>query len=155
MYGWILFDPGAPSVPGDIAALTTDLKSLMAVAAGTETPDGGLHRTDLLGALAPAARAHGLGVPERDTFAASEIDLARGSSGAAVSVQTGRARSNNAALLSVLAAAAMQDIRWLVIVAPARYKGTLTARPVVDDITRLSRSRGVRLDLSGVLVLAF
>lgn len=123
--------------------------------AATESPDGGLRRLDLLSTLAPVTRTHSLAVPDSDTFAVTEIDLMSSQAGAAISVQTGRAKTNNGALLSVLAAASMVEVRWLIIVVPERYKGSTTAGPIRKDLLRLARSKGVSLSVDGVQLMSF
>lgn len=155
MHPWIFLRGGPQSIPDAVAALAADLTLCLPAMAATETPNGGLHRIDLLGALASAIRGHGLGVPDGGTFALREIDLVGWKPRVAVTVQTGRARTNNGALLAVLAAASLPDVRWLIAIVPERYKGSMTARPVHEDLRHLSRSQGVSLDLSGILVLSF
>jgi len=155
MYDWIFFNHATDGPPAPVIDLAHDLGNRLPSLATTETATGGLHRVDLLGAVGPVARAHSLGVPDRETFAATEVDLVERLTGVAVSVQTGRARTNNAALLAALAAASMPDIRWLILLVPERYKGTTTGKPVRGDLARLAQSTGVHLELDGVLLLTF
>ena len=72
-----------------------------------------------------------------------------------VSLQAGRARTNNGALLSVLAAAAAAEIDWLVVLAPARYKSGAAAGPVIQDLRAMAAEPGIRLTLKGAVVLAY
>lgn len=144
-----------PVLPPNLESLVVDIELRLPDMAATVGPSGGLKRDDLLRTIAPVARAYGLGVPEQRTFAGSEIDLLSTSARAAVSVQAGRAKTNNGGLLAVLAAAAMPTVDWLILIVPERYKGSTTAPPVRHDVHALARSGGIELDLSGVVILSY
>lgn len=146
---------GRPSLPQHVAELASEVEARAPALRATEDLKGGLRRDDLLTALAPAVRGSGLAVHRRSSFAASEIDLVNTRDGVAVSVQAGRARSNNGALLAVLGAAAMDDVSWLIVLVPERYKGSVAAQPVIADFERLALARGIRLALEAVVSVVY
>lgn len=124
--------------------------------ASAESPGGGLRRLDLLATVGDVAKNLDLQLSDAATYGAAEIDLVGHRQRVAVSVQAGRAWTNNGALVAVLGAACFPGIDWLVAAVPERYKGTVTARRIQRDISALAASaNGVRLDLKGVLILSF
>jgi len=122
---------------------------------GVAGPTDGLRRLDLLASLAPVARAFHLEVPELTSYGGTEIDICHRTGRLAISVQTGRARTNNGALVAVLAAASAPDVDWLIALAPTRYKETPTAQPVRQNLRSLATAAGVDLELKGALVLDY
>lgn len=142
-------------LPDHVAELARELEERASSLRSTEDERGGLRRHDLLAALASVVRGRRMGVPDGETFAAAEIDLVGATSHVALSVQAGRARANNAAVLAVLGAASMAEVRWLIIVLPAQYKGSTVAAAVARDILMLTRAEGIRLDLEGVVTVAY
>jgi hypothetical protein len=155
MSEWIDFDLPRAGVPLEIQPLLNAVQGLLPSMAATEDSSGGLRRPLLVDALAPAVAAYNLRPPRGRTFAASEIDLVSRELRLAVSVQAGRARTNNGALMAVLAAAAMPDVDWMILVAPAKYKGSATAEPIRRELATLAASDGVTLSLGGVALLGF
>jgi len=151
---WIPFsiEHDKPRQVDDLAAAVLDAVPALARVAGS---DDGLKRLDLIAALAPVARVNGLSVTTGGSFAASELDLLSADHRIALSVQAGRARTNNGALRAVLAAGAYPEVSWLILLVPERYKGGLTAKPILEDLRLLATTPGVRLDLDAVLLAAF
>jgi hypothetical protein len=98
------------------------------------------------------------GYPQRaatGSFAAHELDFVLPAERLAVSVQAGRAWTNNGALLAVLAAAAESGVEWLLALVPFTYKTGAQFPPVVDQLRALAGSSGVDLDLRGIAVVAY
>lgn len=116
--------------------------------------DGGLRKRDLLEALDLAELGEPVAPPDPRAFGANVIDFVS-LSGVAISMQTGRAKTNNEGLLAVLAAAAIPAARWAALILPERYKGSSTATAVERDVRSLSACAGVDLALNGVLVLTY
>jgi hypothetical protein len=71
----------------------------------------------------------------------------------AVTVQAGRAWTNNEALLAVLAAAGQPAVDWLVLPVPMIYKGSAQYPQIVQQLQALATADGVGLDLKGLVVL--
>lgn len=116
--------------------------------------DGGLRKRDLLDALDPAQLGEPLTRPDPRAFGANVIDLVS-RSGMAISMQTGRAKTNNEGLVAVLAAAAMPAATFAALILPERYKGSSTAPPVERDVRALAGTTGISLALHGVLILTY
>ena len=146
---------GRPELPSHVTDLAEAAEARAGDLRATEDVKGGLRRDDLLAALAPVVRASGLTVTERESFAAREVDAVDATDAVALSVQAGRARTNNGGLLAVLAAAAMDDVSWLLLLLPQHYKNSVAAQPVTDDLERLARTPGVRLALEAVVVITY
>lgn len=144
----------APSTPAVLeVAKAVERAAPRLRAAEGET--GGLSRARLIKAVVPSLAAFDLTDKEVDSFSGREIDLWSAASGIAVSVQTGRAYTNNGALLAVLAAASHRPVDWLVIAVPDAYKGGAQAEPVVIQVRHLLRTRGITLDLDGVAIVPY
>lgn len=155
MAPWIRFDADLAPVPGAADSLADALRERLSVLSALVAPDGGVKRLELLPALTTIVRGFGLTVFERDSFASNEVDLIDTRNRIGVSLQAGRARTNNGALLSVLAAAAAPDVDWLIILAPTRYKSGAAAVPVTEDLREMASEAGIRLAVMAVLVLAY
>lgn len=121
----------------------------------TQSDTGGLNRARLRKAILPSLVACDLTDKDVDSFTGREIDLWSAASGLAVSLQTGRAYTNNGALLAVLAAAAHRPIDWVVITVPEAYKGGAQANPVCIQLGGLVKARGIALDLDGIAVISY
>jgi len=116
--------------------------------------DGGLKRQPLLDALDLRTADASARAPRGRGFQASVL-AAVTDERVAVSVQTGRAKTNNEGLLAVLAGADDPTVSWLVLVVADKYKGAATASPVTRDVEAMASAVGIELDLEGVVVLTF
>lgn len=150
---WISATTDAGEASASIGAMARRLESRMNQLSSVIPPDGGLRKADLLGALSPDSLGEPLTRPGDHAFA-NVLDLVS-PSGMAISVQTGRAKTNNEAILAVLAGASHPDVRWVALILPDRYKGSSTAPSVERDVRALIGSSGVTLDLTGILVLVY
>lgn len=130
------------------------LETRMSALARTVPADGGLKRQPLLDALDLRTADASARAPRGRGFQSSVL-AAVTDQRVAVSVQTGRAKTNNEGLLAVLAGADDPTVSWLVLVVADKYKGAATALPVTRDIEALASAVGVDLDLEGVVVLTF
>jgi len=74
---------------------------------------------------------------------------------AALSIQAGRAATNNGGLLATLAAASCEDVDWLVLLVPERYKNSATGAAVEKHLRDLAVAHGVRLDLQAVVLVQY
>lgn len=88
-------------------------------------------------------------------FSSHLLDAVSGADRSAVSVQAGRAHTNNEALLGVLAAASHPLVDWLILVVPERYKNSGAYVGVTAQLDALASSPGIGLDLCGIAVVAF
>ncbi|NUU18454.1 hypothetical protein HP550_14450 [Cellulomonas humilata] len=150
---WISATTDAGEASASIGAMARILDARMSYLSKVIPPDGGLRKNDLLAALEPDTLGEPLTPPGDHPFA-NVLDLVS-PSGMAISVQTGRAKSNNEAILAVLAGASHPHVRWVALVLPDRYKGSSTAPSVERDVRSLVTSVGVTLDLTGILVLVY
>lgn len=125
---------------------------LPALLRGTETSNGGLKRELLKDVL--VGRVPGLQFAPPG-FASREIDLLVPERALAVSLQAGRAWTNNGALLAVLAAADAKDVRSLILFVPEHYKSGVQHAYVREQLQHLAAATGITLDLDGVLLLGF
>lgn len=150
---WISATTDAGEASASIGEMARRLEARMTFLPSAIPPDGGLRKGDLLRALAPDSLGESFAPPGDHAFA-SVLDLVS-PSGMAISVQTGRAKTNNEAILAVLAGASHPGVRWVALILPDRYKGSSTAPPVERDVRALIASRGVTLDLAGILVLVY
>ncbi|MDQ0375970.1 hypothetical protein J2X26_004313 [Cellulomonas humilata] len=115
-----------------------------------------MNRQLLKGAIGPILSEFGLKPGSgRGSFAAWEIDYVSSARAVTVSVQTGRAAANNTALLALLAAAALPEVDWAVIVLPHKYKGANAFDAVANQFLALTRVRGVSLSLQGAFIVGF
>ena len=73
----------------------------------------------------------------------------------AVSVQAGRAWTNNGALCAVLAGAADGDSAWLVLLVPDHYKGGVQRVNISAQVAALLSSPGVHLEIEAVAVVGY
>lgn len=153
----ILFHPQLePAPPDALTDVVAGLSAQLPALAATATQTGGLRRERLRDVVAAALRgrvdpAAGLG----DGFGASQLDYKISGVPVAVTVQTGRAWTNNEALLGVLAAACAPQIEWLVLLAPMKYKKSSQYPHILQQLKALTAAQGVDLDLKGVVLLAF
>jgi hypothetical protein len=153
MATWYTLRSATPSgIALELAEVLENLAPRMRL---TQGETGGLTRARLVKAVGPALVRFDLTDKEVDSFNSREIDLWSAASGLAISLQTGRAHTNNGALVAVLAAAAHRSVDWLVLGVPEAYKGGAQAAPVSLQIGELLRTRGIALDLDGVALVAY
>lgn len=150
---WISATTNAGEASASIGSMARRLEGRMSDLSAVIPPDGGLRKGDLLAALAPETLGEPMSAPGNHAFA-GVLDLVS-PSGMAISVQTGRAKTNNEAILAVLAGASHPGVRWVALILPERYKGSSTAPAVERDVQALIGSSGVSLDLTGILVLVY
>ncbi|MFC8734338.1 hypothetical protein ACFT5B_17940 [Luteimicrobium sp. NPDC057192] len=121
----------------------------------TVDASGGIGTKDLFDVLQPTMDRLGFRSTAASTFAPSALRVVATERRVALAVHGGRAHTNNAALESVLAAAAHRDVDWLVIVLPERYKSNATFTKVSAQLNALRTASGIRLDLVGVTLVGF
>jgi hypothetical protein len=97
----------------------------------------------------------GLSDKEATSFSGREIDLWSAEAGLALSLQAGRAHTNNGALLALLAAAALRPVDWVVIAVPEAYKGGAQAAPIATQLGEIVRARGIALELDGAVMVSY
>lgn len=147
---WICFGRDVSDAPAPVNAFVDEVLEALPRVTATEGLDGGFKRSYLRIALAGPIEAHGLReLVDATTFAGKEIDYFAPHLGVALTLQGGRARNNNGVQRAVLAAAAIPDVQWLVAAAPTRYKSSLAAEPIREDLTRLAHSAGIKLKSLG------
>ena len=153
---WISLAPAGQVVPSDVEELGRLLERHLTALRATESANGGLQRVDLAAVITPAVRRLQDGVAgRRPTFARKEVDFVVPPLRAAVSVQAGRAWTNNGALTAVLAAASTEGVDWLLLLVPTTYKGGPQHANVRKQLVELSAARGVHLDLQGIGLLGY
>lgn len=150
---WIRFSSVEPDLPSEVARLAARAEGRMPDLTRTVPSNGGLKRTQLLNALDPGSLGLSFAPPTPRAFSGA-IDLVS-PSGVAISIQTGRAKTNNDGVLAVIAGASQPGVSWVLLVLPEKYKGSTTASPVVRDVQSLADSAGVHLALEGVVILTF
>jgi hypothetical protein len=120
---------------------------------GKEDAKGGLKRLDLQEVLVRCLRGGVLEAAE--AFASQELDVRLPELRVVCSVQAGRGWSNNGGLLATLAAAADVDTDWLILIVPEHYKRSAHRIYIVAQLNDLAASKGIGLELDGVLVVAY
>lgn len=149
-FGALGADP--PPAVRDVVDAIVDLQPDLGA---TLTPSGGITRALLDAVIHKSVRSLGFMRGSDATIAAKELDYTNPARWTAISIQAGRAMTNNGALLAVLAAASARDIDWLVLLVPDRYKGGATYAPVVRQMLELETSPGIRMELEGVVVIPY
>jgi len=147
--------PTTPAVPEGIGDAVAVIESAEAQVRATLTETGGIHRSTVASVLEPSLRRSGFRVGSDATFGSTEIDFSAPSLLAALSIQAGRAATNNGGLLATLAAASCEDVDWLVLLVPERYKNSATGDAVEKQLRNLAVAHGVRLDLQAVLLVRY
>ena len=142
-------------VPQPVREVVEDLERLQPRLAATMKPEGGYERVRLDSVIRPMILGFGFEPGSAATIAPKELDYTALDRWTALSIQAGRAATNNGALLAVLAAASTRDVDWLVVLVPARYKGGNTYEQVMDQLRDLEASPGVRLELEGAVVIEY
>ena len=153
---WFALAPDTASVPSGVEELGRLLQRHLPALRATESSTGGLQRVDLAAVITSAVRRLQAGVAgPRPTFARKEVDVVIQPLRAAVSVQAGRAWTNNGALTAVLAAASTEGVDWLLLLVPTTYKGGPQHANVRKQLGELAAARGVHLDLQGIGLLGY
>ncbi len=150
-----MFSPVPPTVPECVVAVARALESRRHSMHLTFTETGGINRQEVSRVVEPTLREAGFVPGSHALLSSKEIDYVSPDLLAAVSIQAGRAMSNNGALLAVLAAASSPDTDWLVLLVPERYKASATYDSVVSQLKELEVAPGIRLDLQGALLVAY
>lgn len=156
MKTWLYLRGGPADAPRDVALVVDTLEREAHTLRATEGSDGGLKRPQLREAVVQsmAGLVH-RGSCSTSPFGKEELDFVLAGRKLAISVQAGRAWSNNGALLALLGAAADPGIQWLVIAVPFVYKTGAQYAPVAGQVTDLLAAGGVDLDLAGVALVAY
>ncbi|RYV50994.1 hypothetical protein [Pengzhenrongella frigida] len=152
----VRFAHDAVTVPGVVRDVVNAVVAGVPALADKVTPAGGVNRLLLREAIEPILRANGLGsgIPS-GSFAEWEIDYVSLDRALAVSIQTGRAAANNSALLALLAASALPEVEWVLVVLPHRYKGANTFDAVANQFQSLTAAHGIDLSLQGAFIVGF
>jgi hypothetical protein len=116
---------------------------------------GGIKRQPLVEAVADILGGQAVARSAFSHFSASELDLTLRGGATAVSVQAGRALTNNGGVIALLAASAAPAVRQLLLLVPERYKGSVTASRVLQQLLELRDAPGVTLDLDTVVLHAY
>lgn len=151
----ISFSPTSPVVPGSLVTLVNALEVRRSAIRATFTADGGINRRDVAQEIDPLLRAEGFRAGSDATLSPRELDYMADSQLAALSIQAGRAATNNGGLLATLAAASCEDVDWLVLLVPERYKNSATGDAVEKQLRDLAVAHGVRLDLQAVVLVRY
>lgn len=142
-------------------AAIKELSSLMPRLRATQTRDGGLRRQSLVDELASNSSlcdVHDEEIetsPKLPTFMPDELDFILPALRVGVSVQAGRAWTNNGAMVGLLASASCPDVDWHIAVVPEQYKGTKHLGSIVVQMSSIRDARGIYLDLLGCIVLPY
>lgn len=151
----LAFSPVPPTVPARVASIATELELRRRAVRETFSPEGGINRQAVGGVLDSTLRAAGFMAGSPATLSPKELDYTSVDLWTAVSIQAGRAMTNNGALLAVLAAASCPDVDWLILLVPERYKNSATYDAVLRQMKDLEVAAGIRLDLQGVLLVEY
>lgn len=151
----ISFSATSPVVPGSLVAVVDALETRRGSIRATFTADGGINRRDVAREIDPLLRTQGFRAGSDATLSPREIDYMASSLLAALSIQAGRAATNNGGLLATLAAASCEDVDWLVLLVPERYKNSATGAAVEKHLRDLAVAHGVRLDLQAVVLVQY
>lgn len=144
-----------PVLPSEVTEVVSAVRTLASELSRTVAPDGGIRTQALVETLTPSLLVLGVTPGFSGSFATAQVELSSVDRRVAVSVRTGRAATNNDALLAVLAAASSPDVQWAIIVLPERYKGNQTYAAVLRQLGELRAARGIHLDLRGVVLVSF
>lgn len=155
MSSLISFSPTAAAVPAEIEDVVARIEAVRAHVRATFTDGGGINRSAVVSVLEPIVREAGFRSGSEATLSPREIDFSAPSLLAALSVQAGRAATNNGGLLATLAAASCEDIDWLVLLVPEQYKASAAGVAVQRQLRDLAVAHGVRLELQGVLLVQY
>ena len=151
----VLLSPVSPAVPARVVAVAERLEARRLEIRSTFSEGGGITRRSVSDVVEPSLRSSSFIPGSHATLSPKEIDYVSVELGTAVSIQAGRAMTNNGALLAVLAAASSSDIDWLILLVPDRYKGSATYDSVLSQLRDLEVASGIRLDLQGVLAVGY
>lgn len=155
-YASVRFAHDAVTVPGDVREVVNAVVDAVPTLADTITAQGGISRPLLKEAIGPTLTEYGLKSGSvSGSFGGWEIDYVSRSRALAVSVQTGRAAANNTALLALLAAAALPEVEWAILVLPHKYKGGNTFDAVANQLLALTTVRGISLSVQGAFIVGF
>lgn len=155
MNTWLYVHAEDAEAPGEVTIVVEALERDSQALRATQGPDGGLKRPMLRQAVAESLGGLGCAHGSKSRFASEELDFLLADQRLAISVQAGRAWTNNGALLALLAAAADPEVDWLAVMVPFSYKtGTQYSR-VARQMTDLVAAHGVDLDLAGVALIAY
>ena len=156
MHTWIQPAATAMPPPSAVVGLVEQISSSAPALRRTESTAGGLLRTGLVTALQSSlALPAPLTAYRGPSFSSNELDLESRTLRLVVSVQAGRALTNNGALTASLAAAACETVDWLVMLVPTQYKKSTVYQKVRQQISGLCASRGINLDLAGIHLIAY
>lgn len=150
-----MFSPVPPKVPESVVAVARALESRRPSIRLTFSETGGIKRQDVSRVVELTLREAGFVPGSHALLSSKEIDYVSPDLWAAVSIQAGRAMTNNGALLAVLAAASSPDTDWLVLLVPERYKSSATHDSVLNQLKELEVAPGIRLDLQGAVLVAY
>lgn len=117
--------------------------------------DGGIRRDAIKHVLGLALHELGFSSGSLATFAAGELDYAHAGRRTVISVQGRRAKTNNGALVGVLAAASAPSVDWVILLVPDRYKGTRTFQPIAEQLDALAAADGILLNLRGCVLVGY
>lgn len=151
----VVLSPAVAAPSAAVLAVVDAVALTQPELARTVDSKGGITVEALRGVLEPVVEQVGFDECSHATFSAKELLWEHAGLRVAISVQAGRAETNNGALMAVLAAAAQPSVDWLVVVLPDRYKGGSTFGKVRDRVRALKDATGVRLDLAGVTLIGF
>lgn len=151
----ISFSPMTSAVPHAIGEVVAAIETARARIRTTFTADGGINRSAVAAVVEPLLRDAGFRRGSEATLTPKELDYSAPSLLAVLSVQAGRAATNNGGLLATLAAASCEDVDWLVLLVPEQYKSSSAGNAVERQLRDLAVAHGVRLDLMGVLLVRY
>lgn len=151
----LTFRPETPALPAAVARIAADLELRRRAVRNTFSLDGGINRQAVGVVLDETLRAAGFLPGSPATLSPKELDYTSLELWSAVSIQAGRAMTNNGALLAVLAGASCPDVDWLILLVPERYKNSATHDAVLRQMKELEGASGIRLDLQGVLLVEY
>ncbi|WP_166844737.1 hypothetical protein [Isoptericola sp. BMS4] len=143
------------AVPDVLHELVSRIEVLRPAIRGTFTPAGGILRASVENVVRPVLAEAGFRPGSPATFLPTELNYHASGLAAVVSIQTGRASTNNGGLAATLSAASCVGVDWLLLLAPETYKGSTTAPKVESHLHELAAARGVHLDLCGVVLVSY
>lgn len=151
----IQFSPAIAMVPETVLDVISGVEVLRPAIRDTFTSTGGISRPAVAAIVHPVLVGASFLPQSPADFLPEEIHYSATALSTVVSIQTGRASTNNGGLVATLSAASCAGVDWLLLLAPENYKGSTAADRVASHLDELAAAGGIHIDLVGVALVAY